>query len=163
MFLTAHGKPQWLIPQIPILCLLWLWMLILLQSLQQAYTHLVGAVAGSLYVELTTMRQKEGELEYGVGFWNLQAHPQCHTSSNKATPCNSSQTFPQLGTKHSDIRTYGIHSHWSHDTTVFFHIIVTGLHLLSSTTKIIWRASFISKTVRRTLWVQPNSMVSRDW
>jgi hypothetical protein len=30
----------------------------------------------------------------GLGFWNLKAHPQWHTSSSKATPPNPSQAVP---------------------------------------------------------------------
>ena len=48
--------------------------------------------------ELTSHPQalgRERELTgNGIGFWNLKAHPQRHTSSSKTTPPNSSQIVP---------------------------------------------------------------------
>jgi hypothetical protein len=60
-----------------------------------------GAVAESLHVETITTEQREAgtwrereELTRNdMGFLKLKAHPQWHTSSNRATPFNPSQTI----------------------------------------------------------------------
>lgn len=45
----------------------------------------------------------------GLGFGNVKARPQWHTTSNKATLPNPPQMFFQLGTKHSNIWAHGSH------------------------------------------------------
>ena len=42
-----------------------------------------------------------------MGFWNLISYPQWHTSSNKGTPLNPSQTVPGSENKHSNTWVYG--------------------------------------------------------
>ena len=53
----------------------------------------------------------------GMGFWNLKAHPQSHSSFYKATPLNPSNPFKWchcLVIKHSVIWAYGGHSYSNH-------------------------------------------------
>ena len=48
-----------------------------------------------------------------MGFWNLKAHLQQHTSSDKVIPPNPSQTVPGTG---NQAWAYGGHSHSNHHT-----------------------------------------------
>ena len=45
---------------------------------------------------LETARRQREHTGNGMSFWSLKAHPRWHTSSNKATPPNPSQTVPSM-------------------------------------------------------------------
>jgi hypothetical protein len=62
---------------------------------QQAGRHSAGAIADSL--PLVTTLDIECDLGIMQVFWNLKVHPEWHTSFNKATPLNPSQTVPSAG------------------------------------------------------------------
>jgi hypothetical protein len=72
-----------------------------------------GAVAES-YILINTLRDLERLGQAGMSFWNLKAHSQWHTSSNKATPTSTWPHFlillklcRSLQNKHSNLWAYG--------------------------------------------------------
>lgn len=62
-------------------------------------------ISKEFYIQ-THKKQEERAIGIGLGFWNLRAHSQWHTSSDKTPPPNSLLIAPQLVTKHANIWAY---------------------------------------------------------
>ena len=79
------------------------------EQMQQAGRHGAGAVTQSLHL----IHSHETE-SYPDTAWAFKAHPQWHTSSNKATPLILLKEFYQLETKHRWVyrgNSYSNHHH----------------------------------------------------
>lgn len=73
---------------------------------RQAGRHATGTVAESSYIEKKTRKQRK-LTGNGMSFWNIKAHPQWHTSYNKAIPPNPSKQVHHGDQVLQYMRTYG--------------------------------------------------------